>query len=305
MNLSDLCVFQAVARSGGITRAATLLHRVPSNVTTRIKKLEVDLGVALFLREGKRLQLSPQGKVLLDYANRLLSLAEEARGAMHEEAPRGVLRLGTMESTAAVRLPALLTQVHERYPNMSVELRTGAPRPLTARVLAGDLDAALVAEPVSDPRLESVLAYVEELVIIGPAGHPPIRSPHDLRKGTLLAFEPDCPHRQRLEAWCARSDMAPGQIIEVGSYYAILGCCVAGMGVALIPAAVLDTYTERVRLSEHKLKGDFRTVKIFLIWRKDAPQPKINALADLLREARVRRPKVLPGRGFIRPSAVA
>jgi DNA-binding transcriptional LysR family regulator len=61
------------------------------------------------------------------------------------------------------------------------------------------------------------------------------------------------------------------------------------MGVALIPAAVLDTYTEQVRLSVHKLKGDFRTVRIFLIWRKDAPQPKVNALADLLREARGER----------------
>jgi DNA-binding transcriptional LysR family regulator len=289
MDLADLRVFQAVAHTGGITRAAAMLHRVPSNVTTRIQKLEADLNVELFMREGKRFQLSPQGMVLLDYATRLLALAEEARGAMHEDIPRGVLNLGAMESTAAIRLPSLLAQMHERYPDLSVELRTGAPRPLTARVLAGELDAALVAEPVSDVRLESTLAYVEELVIIGPKDHPPIRSARDLRTGTLLAFEPDCPHRQRLEAWCLRGDMAPWRIIEVGSYHAILGCCVAGMGVALIPAAVLDTYTEQVRLSVHKLKGDFRTVRIFLIWRKDALQPKVNALADLLREARGER----------------
>lgn len=290
MDLSDLRMFQAVALAGGITRAAAVLHRVPSNVSTRIKKLEEDLDVALFVREGKRLQLSPQGRVLLDYANRLLSLAEEARGAMHDQNPRGVLHLGSMESTAAIRLPSLLAQVHEHYPDITVELRTGAPRPLTARVLSGELDAALVAEPVSDARLDSVLAYVEELVLIGPVGHPSIRSAHDLRSGTLLAFEPDCPHRQRLEAWCARDEMAPRRIIEVGSYHAILGCCVAGMGVALIPFAVLDTYTERSKLSVHKLKGDFRTVKILLIWRKDAPQPKVNALVGMLREARGRRP---------------
>ena len=73
MDLTDLRVFQAVATTGGISRAAALLHRVPSNVTTRIKNLEDDLDVALFSREGKRLQLSVQGKVLLEYANRLLS----------------------------------------------------------------------------------------------------------------------------------------------------------------------------------------------------------------------------------------
>lgn len=284
MDLSDLRVFQAVVTAGGITRAAALLHRVPSNVTTRIKNLEDDLGVALFSREGRRLQLSPQGKVLLEFSNRLLSLAEQARSAMHEQVPRGVLHLGSMESTAAIRVPSLLGEIHERYPELSIELRTGAPRPLTIRVLSGELDAALVAEPVSDPRLDSLTVCTEQLVIIGPVGHPPIRSAHDIRKGTLLVFDPDCPHRQRLEAWCARDDMAPRRIIEVGSYHAILGCCVAGMGVALIPAAVLDTYTERARLSEHKLKGDFRTVKTMLIWRKDSPQPKVKLLADLIRE---------------------
>ncbi|WP_307873418.1 LysR substrate-binding domain-containing protein [Burkholderia sp. Se-20378] len=222
--------------------------------------------------------------MLLDYATRLLALAEEARGAVHDDNPRGVLNLGAMESTAAIRLPSLLGLMHERYPDLSVELRTGAPRPLTARVIAGELDAALVAEPVSDMRLESTLAYVEELVIIGPKDHPSIRSARDLQTGTLLAFEPDCPHRQRLEAWCALDNVAPRRIVEVGSYHAILGCCVAGMGVALIPAAVLDTYTERTKLSVHDLKGKYSSVRTLLIWRKDTQQPKVSALASLLQE---------------------
>ena len=286
MDLSDLRMFRAVAETGGVTKAAARLHRVPSNVTARIKKLESDLEVELFARAGKRMQLSPKGKVLLDYANRLLGLADEARQAMHDSTPRGVLRLGAMESTAAIRLPSLLGEFRATYPDISIQLATGAPRPLTNKVLEGSLDAALVAEPVSETALDRVLAFVERLVLIGPGDHAPIRSPSDLREGTLLAFEPDCPHRQRLEAWCARSQWAPRQIIEVGSYHAILGCCAAGMGVALIPAAVLDTYSERARLSVHPLSGDFKSVRIFLIWRKNLPQPKIEALATLLRTSR-------------------
>jgi DNA-binding transcriptional LysR family regulator len=283
MDLADLRVFVAVATAGGITRAAAVLHRVPSNVTTRIKNLERDLGVDLFTRDGNRLQLSPNGRVLLDYATRLLTLADEARSAVRSDSPRGVLHLGAMESTAAIRLPSLLAKLYDTFPEVSVELRTGAPRPLTAKVLAGELDAAFVAEPVSDSRLDRAQAHVEELVIVAPADHRPIRTAHDIRNGSLLAFEPDCPHRQRLEAWCLRSEMAPSRVIEVGSYHAILGCCVAGMGVALIPAAVLETYSEKHRLSVHKLKGDFRTVRIMLIWRKAAPQPKVVALLNLLR----------------------
>lgn len=283
MELSDLRIFRTVAEAGGITRAAELLHRVPSNVTTRIQNLEESLGTLLFLREHKRMQLSPAGKTLLEYAQRLLALADEAREAVGTSEPRGVLRLGAMESTAATRLPALLGQLHKRYPELAVELRTGNPRVLSAQVLAGDLDAALVAEPVSDERFEAIPAYVEELVLVGPPGHPRIRSPADLPRGTLLAFEPGCPHRARLEEWCARDHVAPARLIEVGSYHAILGCCVAGMGVALMPRRVLDTYTERARLSVHPLKGDFKSVRTLLISRRDAPQAKVAALAGMLR----------------------
>jgi DNA-binding transcriptional LysR family regulator len=75
MDLADLRIFRAVVEQRGITRAAEKLNRVQSNVTTRIRQLEDDLGVELFIREGKRLHLSPTGRVLIDYADHLLDLA--------------------------------------------------------------------------------------------------------------------------------------------------------------------------------------------------------------------------------------
>src|SRR5215813_9465637 len=102
MDLTDLDIFRAVVQAGGVTRAAERLNRVQSNITTRVRQLEEELGVDLFIREGKRLHLSPSGQILLDYADRLLDLAQEAREALHDEKPRGLLRLGSMESTASV-----------------------------------------------------------------------------------------------------------------------------------------------------------------------------------------------------------
>ncbi|MCC7271524.1 MAG: LysR family transcriptional regulator [Alphaproteobacteria bacterium] len=282
MELSDLHVFRTVVAAGGVNRAAERLFRVQSNVTARIKKLEADLGVALFLREGRRLQLTPQGKVLLGYADRLLALAAEAQEAVQESRPRGPLRLGAMESTAAVRLPAPLTTFHQRYPDVAIELHTGDPRSLTAQVLAGELDAALVAEPVSDPRLAAAAAFVEELVIVAESGHGPITEPGDVTRRTLLAFHPGCPHRQRLEDWFARGGIAPERIAEMNSYHAILGCAVVGMGIALMPKSVLDAYAERGRLSVHPLRGDLHSVRTLLVWRKEAPQAKVAALLDTL-----------------------
>jgi DNA-binding transcriptional LysR family regulator len=76
--------------------------------------------------------------------------------------------------------------------------------------------------------------------------------------------------------------VAPERIVELASYHAILGCAVAGMGVALMPRSVLDTYTERSRLSVHALNGRFRAARTLLIWRKEAPQAKVAAFADIL-----------------------
>jgi DNA-binding transcriptional LysR family regulator len=282
MELSDLRVFRAVVHAGGVTRAADRLHRVPSSVTTRVKNLEEELGIALFLREGKRMQLSPAGKILLEYADRLLALSEEVRDALHDTQPRGILHLGSMESTAAVRLPEPLSRFHERYPAVSLELSIGDPRHLTAQVLAGALDAALVAEPVSDPALEKVVVYEEQLVIVAQAGHPPIASPKDVKKRTLLAFHPGCPHRNRLEDWFARSGVSPERVVELVSYHAILGCAVAGMGVAVMPRSVLDTYAYRSRLSIHQLDAKLRSLRTLLVWRRNAPQAKIAAFAEFL-----------------------
>jgi DNA-binding transcriptional LysR family regulator len=283
MDLTDLHVFRTVVESGGITAAANRLHRVQSNVTARIQKLEEDLGVLLFARVGKRLQITPAGRTLLDYAHRLLALAEETRAALQQNAPpRGVLTLGTMESTAGVRLPGPLAEYHRRFAEVRVELHTGSPRELMAKVLAGESDAALVAEPVSDTRLGSLAVFDEELVLVTVADHPMVRKPADLREASMLAFHPGCPHRERLERWFGQGGREIARTVELASYHVMLGCVAAGMGAALMPRSVLDGYAARGKLREHKLPAPFQRAKTLLVWRKDQPQAKVSALAEIL-----------------------
>lgn len=282
MELSDLHVFRTVVTAGGVSRAAEKLHRVQSNVTTRVRKLEEDLGVELFVREGRRLRLSPAGQVLLGYAERLLALAGEAREALNESGPRGTLRLGSMESTAAARLPRPLALLARRHPDLAVELHTGTPRELVPRVIAGELDAAFVAEPVDDERLRSRVAWAEDYVIVAGPNHPPIRVPGDVHGRTLLVFEHGCPHRMRLEAWFAEHNVQVERVIEMGSFHALLGCAVAGMGIALLPKIVLDTFTERRRLSVFPMTGRYRNVRTLLVWRSDAFSARVRALDEVL-----------------------
>ena len=282
MDLADLTIFRAVVHAGGITRAAEKLNRVQSNVTTRVRQLEQNLGVELFIREGKRLHVSPAGRVLLGYADRLIALAQEARDAMHETTPRGVLRVGSIDSTAAVRLPEPLNDYHHRYPEVTLELRTGGIKELCSAVLSGELDAALVAEPISDTGLDKAVIYEEELVLVAPARHQPIRSPRDIAPLTLLAFEPGCPYRMRLEQWFAQSGEIPDRIVEMFSWHTILGCVAAGMGIAMLPRMVLATFPQQKLLRVHPLSARLAKAPTVMVWRKGAQSPKVAALHGVL-----------------------
>jgi DNA-binding transcriptional LysR family regulator len=296
MDLDDLKIFRAVAREGGVTRAAERLHRVQSNVTTRVRQLEDELGVQLFIRSRKRLHLAPPGQVLLGYADRLLDLAREARDAVQDPTPRGLFRIGAMESIAAVRLPEPLSEYHQRHPEVSLELRTGNPQQLAAAVLAGELDAALAAEPIPDAPFDKVPVYEEDLVIVAGAGHPPIAVQDDDTPRAIVAFEAGCPHRKRLEDWFALRGAIPERTIEMTSYHAMLGCIVVGMGIALMPLSVLSTFPESKRLSIHPLpKGQDRS-RIVLFWRKGAYSPKIDALIAVLKIPARRLPASPPRR---------
>ncbi|MEX3011482.1 LysR family transcriptional regulator [Hoeflea sp. TYP-13] len=283
MDLSDLRIFAAVVHEGGITRAAEHLNRVQSNVTTRIRQLEDRLDTQLFLRQGKKLVLTPSGHMLLDYAERLLALAEEAEAALQDEKPRGLFRLGSMESTAAVRLPGPLSHYSRKYPEVVLEMRTGNPTQLSTALLNGEIDAALVAEPIAESKFDWIVAFDEEPVIVTSEDYPPIDE--DV-PDTMLVFEHGCPHRRRLEEWYALRKELPERTVELRSYHAMLGCVLTGMGAALVPKSVISTFPEAKRLRVTPLPHGRDRLRTMMIWPKGVASPKVRALCEVLTNER-------------------
>ena len=98
----------------------------------------------------------------------------------------------------------------------------------------------------------------------------------------MIAFEHGCPYRKRLENWYARHGEMPERTVELGSYHAMLGCVVAGMGIALLPKSVLTTFPESRRLTVHRLPPGENRSSTVLIWRKGAGSPNIAALRQIL-----------------------
>jgi len=283
MELAELEIFRTVVAEGGVTRAAERLNRVQSNVTTRIKQLEQSIGVPLFVRDRKRLVLTASGEALLDYAERILDLVQEAREVVSPQNPRGRLRIGSMESAAASRLPAPLAEFHQRWPEVRLELSTGPTDVLIAGVRTGKLDAALVAGPIEDGALSATPLYKEELLLVTPRSHRRVRSPEDVMLDTLIVFEQGCAYRRHAESWFAGQGKGgvPVRTLELASYHAILACVAAGAGVAVVPRSVIAMQMEPHGFATHSLGRDGR-VTTFLISRRERSSASLLALRSLL-----------------------
>lgn len=270
MDLQALRIFRAVAEEGSVTRAAGRLHCVQSNVTARLRGLEDALGTALFHRTGRRLAITPAGRTLLAYAEQILGLAEAARQAVRaDDLPQGTLIIGSMETTAAARLPAALAGFHREHPQVELQLETGTTEALLADVLAYRLDCALVAGPQAHPDLVAEPVFVEELVLITEAAHPPVTAPRDLRRPQMLSFRAGCAYRGLLERWLAAGGVRPARIASFGTFEAIIGCVAAGMGVSLMPASVIEHPRTLGTIRVHRIDPAYAQVATLLVWRRD------------------------------------
>lgn len=282
MDLVQLEMFTAVAETGSINAAAQKVHRVPSNLTTRIKQLEADLGVDLFIRENQRLKLAPAGHSFLHYSKRILELVDEARMVVSGNEPQGLLALGSLESTAAVRIPGVLARFNQRYPKIQLSLSTGPSGDQIDGVLEGKLSAAFVDGPVLHPALEGLAVYEEEMVIVAPADHAPVTHAQQVNGASLYAFRANCSYRRHFESWFHHDRAIPGKIHEMESYHGMLACVVAGAGLALMPRSMLESMPGSHQASAWPLPPDWRFLKTWLIWRKGAKTRQLDAFMALL-----------------------
>lgn len=289
IDLGSLEMFRAVVREGGVIRAATALHRVQSNVTTRIKQLEQRLGVALFRKQGRALALTPAGESLLVYSERLLRLADEAEEAVRGAPANRPLRLGAMESTAASRLPDVLSRLHRTHHDIRIELQTGPTAWLIQQVREYRMDAAFVGEPFARDDLNAKPVFEEELVLVTAKKRAGITSATDLAGDAILAFGRGCSYRRILEDWLSDAGVKPARIIELGSYHAIIACAAAGCGCGIVPVSVLGTLSAGRNIRRHPLPKSRGVNRTCLVWNDEAAAIVSTLLGHLEASAPVAR----------------
>lgn len=283
MDCNELRIFKAVAEEGSVSRAAERLNCVQSNVTARIRQLEESLNVTLFHRKSRGVAMTPAGRVLLDYAERILALVNEAERIVQEREPLGGrLIIGALETTAAVRLPPVLAEYHRRFPSVELQLVTGTALDLIQRILDFKLDGTFVDGLVDHPELIAEECFVEENVLLCAAGDPPLPKERPIN---ILAFPIGCYYRKQLETWLHESGLIPYRIMEFSTIETIIGCVSAGMGITFLPRSVLSGNLASDKIDIHPLPAEISRVTTRFLRRKNSTEPKtLSAFRDIVRQ---------------------
>jgi LysR family hydrogen peroxide-inducible transcriptional activator len=288
MSLRDLEYVLAVEEHGSITRAAVACEVTQPTLSAQIAKLERELGVQIFERDGRGVKITDAGRTILEHARRIVGAVEDLQGAMeiHRDPLAGVLRLGLIPTLGPYLLPLLLPAIRAGLPRIAlrvVEEQTGA---LLERVRSGQLDASLIATESDDERLVTTALFAERLWLALPAAHPLARreaiAPREIDPATLLLLaEGHCLRDQAL-ALCREPLLGvrvPGDF-RAASLETILHLVEAGHGMTLIPALSLEHARRRgAALALRPLDDPAAARVVRLVARRSSPRAAL--LAEL------------------------
>lgn len=199
MESGDLRIFQCVAQEGNLTKVASKLGYVQSNVTARIRHLEAEVGTTLFIRHNRGMTLSPAGEMPLTYADKIIGLLNDASKALRATStPSGPMRIGSTQTAAAVRLPELFVRYYKQYPDVSLSLVTGNSQMLMDQVIGYELEGAFIGCPCDHTDIVSIPVFDEELFVVYSGMGP---TDEDLKSKPILVYSMGCSYRQVLEEW--------------------------------------------------------------------------------------------------------
>ncbi|SFQ22596.1 LysR family transcriptional regulator [Salibacterium halotolerans] len=266
MNTEDFHIFKQAAAWQNITKTAQHLNRTQSNVTARIQHLEHHFQTQLFYRHKQGVTLTPSGKILLPYAERVLHHIQDAETALSDAyQPKGMLAIGSMETTAATRLPELLSSFHSDYPEIELSLKTGSTKQLTEAVLHREIEGAFIGGEWGRPKLDGIEVFREDLIVVGKElNTETLEHPH------VIVFQSGCFYRETFEKWLREEGIVPTGMMELNTLDGILGCVKAGLGITLLTKSAVRRAEGLDDLQQMELPFPYSPVPTYFIYHNEA-----------------------------------
>ena len=273
MDLQVLRFFVTVAQEGGFTAASEKLHYAQSNLSTRIRQMEEELGETLFYRNKRGVTLTAKGELFYEYANRILNMSEEAMTAMRDmDHARGSLMIGSIEATALGDLPSLFAEYHQDYPDVKLSLTTDMNDVFVDKVLNREIDGAFVAESPERKELNELFIRKDKLVFVTSTQEENSDIWELLKAAPVITFPEGSIFRRRLELLLASHGIiSPSQMIILNSLGAQLVNITSGLGVGYLPESIIGPYVAQGLMKRHTLEDAdlFSKLDITFIYRKD------------------------------------
>ncbi|HEX7737576.1 MAG TPA: LysR family transcriptional regulator [Ktedonobacteraceae bacterium] len=301
MELRQLATFRMVAETLSFSRTAQALNYVQSSVTAQIQGLEEELGVRLFDRLGKRVALTDAGARLLPYAEKMLSLNEEARSVVTGGTiPTGTLTVTAPESICTYCLPEVLKQFRRRYPQVRLLFRPSSFADIRRSVSEGEVDLGFMIEEhqYSTALMIEVLAPAPLYLLVSPDHHladcGSVRS-RDLEDEQFLLTEAGCAYRNALERGLRVAGLRVFTHLEFEGIEAIKQCAIASMGIAFLPGMTVARELEAGSLITLNWEDQEFSAVIQMIWHKDKwLSPALQAFLEVARDVLQTRESLLP-----------
>jgi DNA-binding transcriptional LysR family regulator len=279
MELRHLRTIAAVARHGSFSRAAEELHLAQSAVSQQIRRLESELGVEVFRRSSRSVELTPEGEVILGYARRVLREVDGLHSELGELTGlvRGEVRIGGMHPTGPYDLAEILAEFRARHPGVAINMVEDTQDDLLALLRADELDCAFTAvEPDTlGDEFAATLIWEEEFVVALPPGHALAEHDHvtfeQLAGEDLIAYRENSALRRRLERTMAERGLAPHNAFICTEMATVRALVSKGLGVAGIPRTVAEQEGPSIVLRPIG-PGRF-TWPVALVWRGRRRQP--------------------------------
>jgi DNA-binding transcriptional LysR family regulator len=241
VDLRQLEILRAVAQTGSFTSAGEQLHLSQSAVSRQILLLEEELKEQLFLRLGRRIQITPAGTTLLGLSERMFEDLERTRASIldRQQTVTGTVRLVGGMTVCLYVFPPLLKAFRREHPAVEIKLTPGATPRLVRMLRTGAADLGLLTLPIDDPNLVTVPVLREELLLVTAPAHPLAKkrhiAPRDLIGQPFVLFEAGSNSRKAIEAFFVREQIAPKIVTETENVEIIKALVMVGMGIAIIP----------------------------------------------------------------------
>jgi DNA-binding transcriptional LysR family regulator len=275
MELSQLEVFLAVAREHRFSRAAEKLYRTQSAVSQTIRKLEDELGESLFDRSSREGVLTDAGDVLFEYAERLINLRHDAHESLAElrELQKGKLVIAANEFTALYLLP-VLAEYRRLHPMIKITVQRALGSRIPDDVLRHSAELGVLSYKPEEAKLHSVVAYLDELVLVVPPRHPLATSVEvsirQLGAESFVAHIVSSPYRDKVLQIFQRYKTPLNMDLELPTLQAIKQFVALGNGVALMPEISVETEVARGELVRIPVRELRVQRKLRLIYRKES-----------------------------------